>query len=475
MTNFIRLSPVDSRITWQGDWATPEAVAAAFERCVDASRNWARVPVEERMECARRYALALERNKDAISLAITLESGKPLWESKQEVAAAKSKVDNSIDALLKRRNEWSNQTPTALNVIRYQPIGTVLVLGPYNLPLHLPGAHIVPSLIAGNTVVFKPSEKAPAVGEWIVKCWREAGLPDGCLELLHGSVEVAKRVVDQRGLAGVFFTGSHRGGVALHRQLAGRPDCLLALEMGGNNPLVVDRVSDILAAIQVLVQSCYITSGQRCTCARRLILIESRENRMLLEQLARSLTNIRAGSPLETPEPFMGCLVTSEACDDILQAQRKHIANGGRLLAESRRVGSSPNSLTPGLLQVSSEQMDDEEHFGPLSTVVFARDFDEAMEMANRTQYGLSAGLLSADPGLFQEFATRIRAGIVNWNNPTTGASGVMPFGGVGASGNHRPSGYFAADYCSYPKASVQVSELKPASSLPPGLEHLMG
>jgi succinylglutamic semialdehyde dehydrogenase len=473
MTNFIRLSPVDSRITWQGEWASPEAIDAAFERCVDASKTWACVPVEERMECARRYALALERNKDAISLAITLESGKPLWESKQEVAAAKSKVDHSIDALLKRRSEWSNQTPIALNVIRYQPLGTVLVLGPYNLPLHLPGAHIVPSLIAGNTVLFKPSEKAPAVGEWIAKCWQEAGLPDGCLELLQGSVEVAKQVVDQRGLAGVFFTGSHRGGVALHRQLAGRPDCLLALEMGGNNPLVVDQVRNVDAAIQVLVQSCYITSGQRCTCARRLILIESRENRLLLERFASSLTRIRIGSPFDTPEPFMGCLVSSEACDEILQAQRRYIENGGRLLVESRRVENFTTCLAPGLLEIGYEQMDDQEHFGPLTIAVFVKDFEEAVRIANRTQYGLSAGLLSDEAAKFHEFVSCVRAGIINWNNPTTGASGVMPFGGVGASGNHRPSGYFAADYCSYPKASVQISELKPASNLPPGLEHL--
>ncbi|XZE20664.1 succinylglutamate-semialdehyde dehydrogenase [Pirellulaceae bacterium SH449] len=473
MTSFIRLSPVDSRITWQGDWATPDSVDASFVKSVEAFKNWSRVPVEERMECARRYALALDRNKDAISLAITLESGKPLWESQQEVAAAKSKVENAIDALLTRRSDWSSQTPTARNVIRYQPLGAVLVLGPYNLPLHLPGAHIVPSLIAGNTVIFKPSEKTPAVGEWIVKCWQEAGLPEGCLEMLHGAVEVAKRVVDQRELAGVFFTGSHRGGLALHRQLAGRPDCLLALEMGGNNPLVVDRVRDVDAAIQVLVQSCYITSGQRCTCARRLILIESHENRLLLERFASSLAKIRVGSPLGTPEPFMGCLVSSEACDEILQAQRRYIENGGRLLVESRRVENSPNSLTPGLVEIGCEQMNDQEHFGPLTTAVFVKDFEEAVRIANRTQYGLSAGLLSDEAAKFQEFVSCIRAGIVNWNNPTTGASGVMPFGGVGASGNHRPSGYFAADYCSYPKASVQVSELKPLTNLPPGLEHL--
>lgn len=474
MSGILRMSPVDERITWQGGWATPVEIDAAYERARDVSGDWSRRSVAERIECIKRYSQSLEKNKDAIALCITLESGKPLWESKQEVMAAKSKVDNSIDALQKRRSETASSTLASMNVIRYQPLGTVLVLGPYNLPLHLPGAHIVPSLLAGNTVVFKPSEKTPAVGDWIAKCWSEAGLPDGVLETLHGAVDVAKHIVEKPDLAGVFFTGSQRGGVALHRQLAGRPECLLALEMGGNNPLVVDAVQDVDAAIQVIVQSCFVTSGQRCTCARRLILVESPENRRLLEKLGQVVKKIRVGNPLQTPEPFMGCLVSNEACESILIAQQALLAQGGRPLSECRRLESSPNSLTPGLIEISDELIDDEEHFGPLTTIVIVPDFDRAIRLANKTKYGLAAGLLSDDASKFPYFVERVNAGIINWNSPTTGASGVMPFGGVGASGNHRPSGYFAADYCSYPKASVQINELKLSRSLPPGLEDLV-
>ncbi len=180
-----RLSPIDNRETWHGHWATPVELDAAYERARHAFQDWSRTSIAERIEYIQRYSQSLEKNKDAIALCITLESGKPLWESKQEVTVARSKVDNSIDALQKRRSESSYSTPTSTNVIRYFPLGTVLVLGPYNLPLHLPGAHIVPSLLAGNTVVFKPSEKTPAVGDWIAKCWSEAGLPVGVLETLH--------------------------------------------------------------------------------------------------------------------------------------------------------------------------------------------------------------------------------------------------------------------------------------------------
>ena len=469
-----RLSPVDNRITWQGSWATPLEIDAAYQRTLHASLDWSRSSVEERIDCIQRYSRSLEKNKDAIALCITLESGKPLWESKQEVMAAKSKVDNSIEAMQKRRSETASSSSTSMNVIRYHPLGTVLVLGPYNLPLHLPGAHIVPSLLAGNTVVFKPSEKTPAVGDWIAKCWSEAGLPDGVLETLHGAVDVAKHVVEKPDLAGVFFTGSHRGGLALHRQLAGRPDCLLALEMGGNNPLVIDAIQDVDAAIQVIVQSCFITSGQRCTCARRLIVVESPENRRLLKKLGQAVVNIRVGNPLHSPEPFMGCLVSNEACESILNAQHGLVERGGRSLSECRRLESSSNSLTPGLIEIRDDQIEDEEHFGPLTTIVNVSDFEQAVRLANKTKYGLAAGLLSDDENKFQYFVERVNAGIINWNSPTTGASGVMPFGGVGASGNHRPSGYFAADYCSFPKASVQVHELKLNRNLPPGLEDIV-
>jgi succinylglutamic semialdehyde dehydrogenase len=469
-----RLSPVDNRETWRGHWATPYELDAAYERARHAFQDWSRTSIAERIEYIQRYSQSLEKNKDAIALCITLESGKPLWESKQEIMAARSKVDNSIDALLKRRSESSCSTSTSTNVIRYYPLGTVLVLGPYNLPLHLPGAHIVPSLLAGNTVVFKPSEKTPAVGDWIAKCWSEAGLPVGVLETLHGGVEVAQHIVEKPDLAGVFFTGSHRGGVALHRKLAGRPDCLLALEMGGNNPLVIDEILDEEAAIQVIVQSCFITSGQRCTCARRLVVIDSPGNRRLVEKLGQAVKNIRVGNPLNSDEPFMGCLVSHEACESILIAQKAWIDRGGRSLSESRRQVDSPNSLTPGLIEIGTEIVDDEEHFGPLSTIVYAVDFDQAIQLANATKYGLAAGLLSDDASKFHYFVERVNAGVINWNSSTTGASGTMPFGGVGASGNHRPSGYFAADYCSYPKASVQVGALKASRNLPPGLEGLV-
>jgi succinylglutamic semialdehyde dehydrogenase len=471
--SYQRMSPVNGIATWSANWADEAEIVRSLEQARVSQRGWSERPLEDRIHLARQFANTLESHRVEIARAITLESGKPLWESHQEVSVAKTKVDNSIDAIRTRRFPWSDQASPLTNTIRFQAIGTVLVLGPYNLPLHLPGAHIVPSLLAGNAVVFKPSEKSPLVGDWIARCWLESGLPEGILQVVHGGIDVAQRLVQEPVLSGVFFTGSYRGGVSLHRALAGRPECLLALEMGGNNPLVIDEVNDMEAAIQVIIQSCYITSGQRCTCARRLIVVDRPDNRRLVERLVTAIGKIRVGCPLSNPEPYMGCLVSPEAANQILDAQQAMLSKGARPLIACKVLSENASLVTPGLLETTTLISDDEEHFGPLTTVTFAHDFDQAMTLANQTKYGLSAGLLSVDAKKFDFFVQSIRAGIVNWNSPTTGASGKLPFGGTGASGNHRPSGYYAADYCSYPKASVEAKSLKKAEKLPPGLEEI--
>jgi succinylglutamic semialdehyde dehydrogenase len=243
--------------------------------------------------------------------------------------------------------------------------------------------------------------------------------------------------------------------------------------MGGNNPMVVDRIKSRQAAIAMIIQSAYITSGQRCTCARRLIVVKHPENAGFLEELCRSVAKIHVGNPLADRQPFMGTLVSSQAAMSIVAAQEELRAHGAAVLNEAKADVACPAMLTPGLWLLNDHAMSDQEHFGPLLTASLAEDLDEAIEVANRTKYGLAAGLVSDDPSAFELFASRVRAGIINWNSPTTGASGKLPFGGTAASGNHRPSGYFAADYCSYPVASIENLELTPPSHLPPGLQEL--
>lgn len=439
-------------------------------RARGAFQRWASTTLQERCEVANRYAVFLNANLEALSRTITLESGKPLWESRTEVQSSIAKVNNATEAIRGRR--WlQNEETLNQTAIRYKPLGVMLVLGPYNLPLHLPGAHIVPALLAGNTVLFKPSENSPAVGDWIAQAWMAAGAPSGVVEVFHGAAEQAKYAVSLANTAGVLFTGSYRAGIQLHCQLAGRPECILALEMGGNNPLVIDRIQNRKAAIATIIQSAYITSGQRCTCARRIILVDCAENRNLIGELSQSISKIHVGDPLSHPQPFMGTLVSEQAAQSILAAQDNMLALGAIPLNCITILNHQSSMLSPGLLEVPKALLADEEFFGPLATVQWVRNMDQAIEVANQTKYGLAASLLSDDQSIYEQFVLRVNAGIVNWNAPTTGASGRLPFGGLGASGNHRPSGFFASDYCSDPVASVQNRQLEQSATLPPGLE----
>jgi succinylglutamic semialdehyde dehydrogenase len=475
---FERISPVNGEITWSGSASRPDLIRSAIESAAEAFPAWKRLDLSQRTACLGRYAGYLAEHRDAIATAITLEVGKPLWESRTEVASSIAKVDLAIEALRERRVD-SVRGPVGAgstndsSEIRYRPIGPVLVLGPFNLPLHLPGAHFVPALAAGNPVVFKTSEKTPLVGELIARGMAAAGLPHGVFQLLQGGPSVAVEALQSPSLGGVFFTGSRNAGVAIHRQLAGRPEVLLALEMGGNNPLVVDRVSNLYAAVEIILQSAYLSSGQRCSCARRLIVVDSPDNRRLVQALTQAISRMRLGDPMADPGPFMGTMIDERAIQSVLDKQTAYIDRGMRAMHASRIHCSLPTQLWPGLLDAHGIAPDDDEVFGPLLVLQWAKDLETAIAMARQTRYGLSASLLSDDPEAWSLFQREVDAGVLNWNHPTTGATGILPFGGLGWSGNHRSSGYYACDYCSDPTASLVRPTATPASKTPIGLEQI--
>jgi succinylglutamic semialdehyde dehydrogenase len=191
-----------------------------------------------------------------------------------------------------------------------------------------------------------------------------------------------------------------------------------------------------------------------------------------VDVLTKAIGEIRVAPFTADPEPFMGPVVNDAAAERLLAGQSRLKSSGGRSLVEMRAIGDLRAMLSPGLIDVSSvKDRPDEEFFGPLLQVIRVADFDAAIAEANHTKYGLSAGLLSDSRALYERFYREIRAGVVNWNRATTGASGSLPFGGVGLSGNHRPSGYYAADYCSYPVASLEGAKLELPAKLTPGVE----
>jgi succinylglutamic semialdehyde dehydrogenase len=432
-------------------------VERAFIAGAEAFPNWADHAFEERIKIARRFAGVAQARREEFGYAISMETGKPHWEANQEVDTVVRKIDLSIEAYRQRTDTKSEKFGNGRSELSHAPHGVVAILGPFNFPAHLPNGHIAPALIAGNCVVFKPSELTPWVGALMVDFWREAGLPTGCLSLLQGGRTAAKLILDRTELAGVFFTGSARTGIAIHQRFAGRPDVILALEMGGNNPMVVLNGADPVAAARTIATSAFISSGQRCTCSRRLILVEDD----VLSELIRITEEIRIGSPDEVPEPFSGPLINRAAAQKVLQAQEDLIERGGQILIKCQPARKGIPFLQPGLLDMTSVlNPPDEEIFGPLLLVTRVKDFEAAILAANSTRYGLAAGLIGGRRADFELFRRRVRAGIINWNRPTTGASSAAPFGGVGLSGNHRPSAFYAADYCAYPIATMQSEEL---------------
>lgn len=464
-------NPASGAVLWQGAAADSGQLQSALAAARAAWPAWQALAPEARFTCLQRFTELLRQRESWLAALISAETGKPLWESRSEIAAMLGKAEISWRAYQTRSGEWQQALALGISHVRHRAHGVMAVFGPYNFPGHLPNGHIMPALLAGNTVVFKPSELTPATGEALAMLWQQSGLPDGVLNLVQGGVAVGAELAASPQLDGLLFTGSARTGRLLAQQSLDFPQRIVAMELGGNNPLIVQQVSDHKAVVHDILLSAFLTAGQRCTCARRLLLPQGEEGDALLQRLLQATQQVQVGAPEQQPEPFCGPLISAEAANQLLQVQAHLLAQGAQALLPLQPLAAGPAFLRPGILEVSGvSALPDEEYFGPLLQVQRYQNFTQALEWANHTRYGLAAGLFSDDPALYQQFRTQIRAGIVNWNRPLTGASSAAPFGGCGASGNYRPSAFYAADYCAYPVASLELERATLPAQLSPGL-----
>ena len=397
---FSSVNPATDTVLWRGNAATAVEVNAAVQAARDAFADWRELSLNERQEFVARFVEQLKQHKQMLAEAIHEETGKPLWESVTEVGTMVAKAAVSKQAYQQRTGSSSGSggdartnpatsasvntransatstntnantrtnpatsasTNTSTNsatsastnatsphsCLVHRPIGVFAVLGPYNFPGHLPNGHIIPALLAGNTVVFKPSELTPRVGELMMQCWVEAGLPRGVVNLVQGGGQVGKLLV-AADLDGLLFTGSSRTGHAIHKAFGGQPEKMLALEMGGNNPLVVEQVADLEAAVYTIIQSAFISSGQRCTCARRLVLLRNAANEKLLQRLAEVTKTIKVGS---SDDCFMGPLISNHAADQVMKFTAALLAAGAKPLLAPRRPDSSRPFVHPGIVE----------------------------------------------------------------------------------------------------------------------------
>jgi len=449
--------PADpASVVWQG---TP--VAAHAEEAVEAARRalpaWSALPLAERRAALERWRDTCVKHAARLAAAISREVGKVKWEAELEAKIVAEKVTITLEDRVLARVAGFEVAAGAgkTGICTFKPHGVMAVLGPYNFPAHLPNGHIVPALLLGNTVVFKPSEKGASVGQLLAELAHEAGFPAGVFNVVQGGGAIASRLATHPGVDGVLFTGSFPVGRRILEANLDAPGRLIALEMGGSNPAVVTAKADLRRAAIECARAAFATTGQRCTCTRRVIVEESVADRFIPAMLKLASNLVIAAADDGVPA-FMGPLVTGEARDGVLRAQSS-IASRGRLLLEASPLDRAGYFLSPGAVEVERFERAavEDEIFGPFVQFARARNLEDAIEQANATHFGLAASLFSQDEAEWRGFFGSCRAGCLNWNTGTAGASSKLPFGGLGRSGNHRPAGAFAVDACAYPVATM--------------------
>ncbi|QNG44021.1 succinylglutamate-semialdehyde dehydrogenase [Sphingobium yanoikuyae] len=461
--------PATGALLWQGESGDVDDIVA---RARSGWPRWAAQPVAFRIETLRRFVNVVRAHEEELADLIARETGKPLWDARTEVTAVMAKIDTSVAAYSERTGQRRLEANLgARQSVRHKPHGVMAVLGPYNFPAHLPNGHIIPALLAGNAVIFKPSEKTPAVGEMLVRFYHEAGVPTDAVQLLLGGAEEGKALAAHADVAGILFTGSAQTGIAINRQFATQPGKILALEMGGNNPLVVWDTPEIGAAAALVIQSAFLSSGQRCTAASRLIVRDAMADALIAE-VKKLADRLIVDHPHADPQPYMGPVIDNPTADGLTESFLYLMSHGGRPIKHMVRPQKGLPFLTPAIIDVTAmKERPDVELFGPLLQIVRVPDFETAIAEANSSRYGLSASLVGGSPEQYAQFWGNVRAGVINWNRPINGASGTAPFGGVGVSGNHRPSAYYAADYCAYPVASAEIEQ--PRATIGIGLKDI--
>ena len=450
---FKSINPFTGEIIWEGNFANASQINSAMNAAYNSHDRWSAESMRTRIKIIRKFYALLEKNKLPMTNLIATETGKTMIDAASEVAATLAKLNNSILAHKKRTGFEKSSHGVIQTSLEHSSHGVMSVVGPFNFPLHLPNGHITPALIAGNTIVYKPSESTPMVAEYMMMLWEKAGLPAGVINMIHGGKEIVQGLCKHPLNKGLLFTGSYKVGKQINKIMADFPEKIIALELGGNNPLVVWSTQKINAAVDLIFESAFITSGQRCTCARRLILPNSASGKKILAKLKQRAQSLSYSNQSDL---YYGPLISLKATERFLRFQDKLIAKGAKFILKARKVRGSYNLVTPSLINITGMKKSyDEENFGPMLQVYFADSFNDALAEANNTKYGLAAGLISDNKKLFEVFRRRMKAGVINFNSTTTGASGAFPFGGIGRSGNHRPAGFYAADYCAWPKASI--------------------
>lgn len=446
--------------------------------CVEAKKAympWARLSMDERKNYLMKLKGIYEAEAPRMAEAIARDTGKPMWEALTEAKALASKIDITLNFSMKlvADEHVANALPGVEGVIRHKPRGVMAVLGPFNFPAHLPNGHIIPALVMGNTVVFKPSEQTPAVGQLMAQFFEKAEFPAGVFNMVQGDGESGRRLVANEHVDGILFTGSYEVGLRIKHETMNHYWKILALEMGGKNSTLVWDDADMDKAIYESLVGCYMTTGQRCSCTSRIVVHDAVADQFT-ERFYQAAKKLTIGHWSE--DPFMGPLINQSAVDKYLRFQEiakrencESMMRGKVLDLKQKGYYVTPsinlvNKFDPNSVYQKSEI------FGPNVAIYRTSDFDHALEIINSTGYGLSMAMFTHKQELYQKALLEARVGLLNLNRTTNGSSSKLPFGGMGKSGNDRPSAHYAIQYCSVPVASLEDATPFDATKVLPGI-----
>lgn len=449
-------------------WECPvsrSAVDDVLESSISGFALWKKLKVDERANYLRKFQTAVEKRKDDIAEAIAYETGKPLWEAKTEAQSVYNKVTVTLEYSLPRiRSEYYEEVfPSTRGFVRYKPIGPSFVIGPFNFPCHLANGQILSLLIAGNSVIFKPSEKTIYSGQLLMECFDEAGFPPGVVNLINGGGDVATKMLQQKEIKGVFFTGSKEVGTKILEVTHKDFSKLVALEMGGKNSSIIHSDAKLDLATTELVKASFMTSGQRCVSTSKVLIHESIKDQFIdnFHQIAKRLI---IDHPIDfEEEPFMGPVIDQNSCENYLNFMAMAVRDGAEELMRGKRIEKKNPGyyVSPSLHYIEKPdpkgRFINSEIFGPNVTFIPYTEIEEAIEVANYSEYGLATGVFTSSRSIYKKCVDNIEVGIANYNRATAGASPRLPFGGVKASGNHRPAAVSMIDSCVYPVSGLEI------------------
>ncbi len=441
-------SDVIGRFPASGEVDVNQAAAAAR----DAFLTWSRTPAPQRGEILRRIGNLLTQRKDEIAFEMTREMGKPFVETRGDVQEA---IDTAYYAASETRRLFGHTVPSELrnkfNMTIRRPVGVVGVITAWNFPVAVPTWKIFPALAAGNTVIFKPSDDAPHTGMLLVHVLIEAGVPDGVVNLVQGNGSVGALLVGHPDVNAITFTGSSETGSQIG-EVCGRMHKRFSMEMGGKNPQIVMDDADLDLAVEGVLWGAFGTTGQRCTATSRLILHESIHDEVV-ERIVTRARDLRLGYGNEDGVE-VGPLINQKGFDKVTKYLRIGQEEGAEVVLGGERANGEGLDdgyfFAPTVFVGVTRDMRiaKEEIFGPVLSVFKVSSYEEAVEIANDTRYGLSSSIYTRDVNLAFRAMHDIEAGITYVNGPTIGAEAHMPFGGVKDTGNgHREGGWEVFDF----------------------------